>query len=95
VNLALALDTVRTRAQHKRTTGRSTCTIKSTAARRTRRACAGQEFATHRGQTLDIALRYSPSFLVKGLIIKKTSGASAGNGVRMKPCWPRTSLQKE
>jgi hypothetical protein len=30
----------------------------------------GQEFAAHRGQSLDVALRYSPTFLTKGLMFR-------------------------
>ena len=28
-----------------------------------------QEFAAHKGQSLDVALRYAPSFLAKGLVL--------------------------
>ncbi len=71
VELALALDTVRTRAQHN--ANNRVFDMQMRVNRRQSNASAivpGQEFATHRGQTLDIALRYSPSFLVKGLMIE-------------------------
>ena len=71
VELALALDTVRTRAQQNANT--QVFDMQMRVSRRQTTASAlvpGQEFAAHRSQTLDIALRYSPSFLVKGLIIE-------------------------
>jgi len=83
VELALALDTVRTRAQHN--ANNRVFDLQMRVNRRQTNASAlvpGQEFATHRGQTLDIALRYSPSFLVKGLIIENLECVYV-NGVRM------------
>ena len=71
VELAVALDTIQTRAQEKANS--QVFDLQMRVNRRETNASAivpGQEFATHRGQTLDIALHYSPSFLVKGLRIE-------------------------
>lgn len=71
VELAMAMDTIRTKAQaiaNNRVQDMqmriNRMDVNSSA------IVVGQEFAAQRGQTLDIALRYSPSFLSKGLVLE-------------------------
>jgi len=71
VELAMAMDTIRTKAQGI-ANGRVQ-DMQMRINRMDRNASAivvGQEFAAQRGQSLDIALRYSPSFLSKGLVLE-------------------------
>jgi hypothetical protein len=71
VELVLALDTLRTMAQHR--ANNRVRDLQSRVVWRQTNSSAivpGQEFAAHRRQTLDIALRYAPSYLIKGLVIE-------------------------
>jgi hypothetical protein len=71
VELAIAMDTLRTKAQAL-AEGR----LRDMEMRVNRRDAnssaivVAQELASHRGQSLDVALRYSPTFLMKGLVFR-------------------------
>lgn len=71
VELAVAMDTARTKTQQIRNNR-----IRDMSMRINRRQAnssaivARQEFGAARTQTLDIALRYAPSYLVKGLVLE-------------------------
>lgn len=71
VELAMAMDTVRTKAQAIANNRVQDMQMRINRMDRNSSAIVvGQEFAAHRGQTLDVALRYSPSFLAKGLVLE-------------------------
>lgn len=71
VELAIAMDTIRTKAQAL-AEGRLR-DLEMRVNRRDANSSAivvAQELASHRGQSLDVALRYSPTFLMKGLVFR-------------------------
>ena len=71
VELSMAMDTIRTRSQKFAEARVFDMQMRINRMDRLGSAIiVGQEFAAHRGRTLDIALRYSPSFLAKGLVIE-------------------------
>jgi hypothetical protein len=71
VELAMAMDTIRTKAQAIANNRVQDMQMRINRRDATSSALVvGQEFAAKRGQTLDVALRYSPSFLAKGLVFE-------------------------
>ena len=71
IELAMAMDTIRTKAQAIANGRVQDMQMRINRMDRNSSAIVvGQEFAAQRGQTLDIALRYSPSFLSKGLVLE-------------------------
>lgn len=70
VELALALDTAATKTQQIANIRRRDTQMRINRGQANASALVGfQEFGDRRRQTLDVALRYSPSFLVKGLVL--------------------------
>ena len=71
VELAMAMDTIRTKSQALAEARVFDMQMRVNRMDRNSSAIVvGQEFAAHRGQSLDVALRYSPSFLSKGLVLE-------------------------
>lgn len=71
VELAMAMDTIRTKAQAIANNRVQDMQMRINRMDANSSALVvGQEFAAQRGQTLDVALRYSPSFLAKGLVLE-------------------------
>ena len=71
LELVLAMDSLRTRAQRRENVLFQDMTMRVNRGQPGFYALVGfQEFGEARRQTLDVALRYSPSFLSRGLILK-------------------------
>jgi hypothetical protein len=70
VELALAMDSAATKAQQIANIRRRETQMRINRGQSNASALVGfQEFGDRRRQTLDVALRYSPSFLAKGLLL--------------------------
>jgi hypothetical protein len=71
VELSLAMDTIRTKAQAIRNNRVMDLQMRVNRSQLNSAAIVPhQELATYRRQSLDVALRYSPTFLIKGLVIQ-------------------------
>jgi hypothetical protein len=71
VELAMAMDTIRTKSQKLAEVRVFDMQMRINRMDRLGSAIVvGQEFAAHRGLSLDVALRFSPSFLAKGLVLE-------------------------